>query len=493
MPIPVSQIVTVNPAVVGTGGNPLSINAVFLDDGESTPITSILSFPDQSSVGDYYGIESDQYKLAGFYFSGPANSFKKPGTLFFAGYASAARAAWLRGQSLAGTTLETIKAVTGDLSVTIDGTEFTDAAVDLSAATSFTDAASILTTGLALTGGSAVTWDALGSVFIITSGTTGATSTITQATGTAAAPLGLSAGILSQGVVADTPAVAMERIKNQNYNWATFQTIFDTTQLVKEEFSSWTKDQNLGYMYVAWDDDSEYKTPDNPLTFGKIVETMKYEGTFVVFGDNTIAAAACGWAASIDWQAVNGRLTLAFREFSGLSATVDKLSDATAVLSNNATYYGSYVERGEGNQYNIMYDGRMNGSAFKWSDSFLCQLYLNSQLRLSIFNGLKSVNTAPYNALGNTLIRSWCQGPIDEALNNGSIRTGIDLSPSQIATIAQQAGIDISSDLQSKGYYLQILPATAQVRGNRQSPPVKLWYTDGGSIQQITLASIAVL
>ena len=101
--------------------------------------------------------------------------------------------------------------------------------------------------------------------------------------------------------------------------------------------------------------------------------------------------------------------------------------------------------------------------------------------------------SAPYNALGDTLLRSWCQDPIDEALNNGTIRTGVLLSNSQKATIAQQAGLDISSDLQSKGYYLQILPATAQVRGQRKSPPVKLWYMDGGSIQQITLASIAVL
>ncbi len=140
-----------------------------------------------------------------------------------------------------------------------------------------------------------------------------------------------------------------------------------------------------------------------------------------------------------------------------------------------------------------MYDGQMNGSSFKWADSFMAQLYLNAQLRLAIFNGLLSVNSAPYNALGDTLLRSWCQDPITEALNNGSIRTGVQLSNAQKATIAQQAGIDISSDLQSKGYYLQILPATAQVRGQRKSPPVKLWYMDGGSIQQITLASIAVL
>ena len=35
--------------------------------------------------------------LAGLYFNGPDNSLKKPGTLFFGGYAAAARAAWLRG------------------------------------------------------------------------------------------------------------------------------------------------------------------------------------------------------------------------------------------------------------------------------------------------------------------------------------------------------------------------------------------------------------
>jgi hypothetical protein len=78
MPIPVSQIVTVNPAVVGTGGNPLSLNAVFLDDGLTTPVSSLLSFPDLESVGDYYGFNSAQYSLAGFYFNGPETASKSP-------------------------------------------------------------------------------------------------------------------------------------------------------------------------------------------------------------------------------------------------------------------------------------------------------------------------------------------------------------------------------------------------------------------------------
>lgn len=491
MPIPVSQVVTVNPAVVGTGGSPLSLNAVFLDSGLTTPVSSLLSFPDLDSVGNYYGFESQHYEMAGFYFNGPDNSFKKAGTLYFGGYAEADRAAWLRGQKLS-LSLVQLQAVTGSLSVTVDGVAHTYAAVDLSAATSFTNAATLLTTGLALVAPAAVTWDPLGACFVITSGTDGATSTITQATGTAAEPLGLSAGILSQGVAADTPATAMARIKDQSYNWATFTTMWEATLVEHEGFAEWANTQNKGYAYVAWDNDPGYKQANNAAVFGSIVDAQNYDGTLVIFGDAVQAAASCGWAGSIDWQGVNGRSTLAFRQFSGLDVTIDSLADASAVLSNNATYYGAYVDRGEGNEYSIMYDGRMFGSTFRWADTYMCQLYLNAQLRLAMFNGLLYVSP-PYNATGDSLIRAWCQDPIDEALNNGSIRTGVALSASQKATIAQQAGIDISSDLQSKGYYLQILPATAQVRGQRQSPPVKLFYTDGGSIQQITLASIAVL
>jgi hypothetical protein len=492
MPIPVSQIVTVNPAVVGAGGNPLSLNAVFLDDGALTSVSSLLSFPDLESVGNYYGFNSTQYTLAGFYFNGPDNSLKKPGTLFFGGYADADRAAWLRGQKIT-LTLDQLKAVTGVLSIEVDGDPHTYSPVNLSTATSFTDAAAKLTTGLALTGTAAVTWDATASCFVVTSGTTGASSLITQCAGTAAEPLGLSAGILSQGVSADTPATAMARVATQSYNWATFMTIFECDADQLTGFAQWANTQNKGCMFVAWDTAAGYKTTNNPAVFGSIVDAMNYDGTLVVYGEAEHAAAACGWAGSVDWQAANGRSTLAMRQFDGLTPYVTNLTDAEAVLSNNASYYGAYVDKGEGNEYSVMYDGQMNGSSFKWADSFISQLRLNAQLRLAIFNGLLSVNSAPYNALGYTLIRSWCQDPIDEALNYGGIRTGVPLSNSQKAAIAQQAGLDISSDLQSKGYYLQILPATAQVRQQRQSPPVKLWYMDGGSIQQITLASIAVL
>lgn len=492
--IPISQVVTVNPSVVGAGGNPLSLNAIMLDQGLTVPVSSLLSFPSNAEVVAYFGSGSPQALLGANYFSGFDSSTKKPGTLFFGGYATAARAAWLRGQSLAGVTLDQIKLITGTLIVTVDGVVKTAASVStLAGATSFTNAATLLTTALGLSGPAAVTWDASTSRFVITSGTTGVTSTMTQATGTAAASLGLSAGILSQGVAIDTPAAVMDRAKTQEQNWATYMTSWEPTLADKTAFAVWTSAQNNRYAYVAWDSDAGYSTPSNSAVFGTIVDTLNYEGVVVVYNSAAIAAFTCGYAGSIDWAATAGRATPAFKSQSGLATSVSTLDLATAVLSNNASYYGLYQAPGAGNVYSIMYDGRMNGSKFKWMDTYINQIRLNAQLQSAIFTGLMQVNAAPYTSQGETLIRSWCSDPVTEALNNGTIRIGVPLDASQSSAIAIQVGFDITSQLENQGYYLQILPATAQVRAARQSPPCKLFYIDGGAIQQITLASIAVL
>lgn len=490
--IPVSQIVTINPAVVSAGGNPLSLNSVFLVQNTLVPTSSLMEFASRDDVSDYFGSNATETQLAANYFLGYDNSFKKPGTLFFAGYADVARAAYIRGQSLAGLTLNELQAITGTLSFTIDGV-VKSGTVNLAAASSFTNAATLITTALTLTGPSAVTWDASQSRFVCTSGTTGAASSITYGSGTAAAALGFTGGVLSQGADADTPSTAMDRIRQQGQNWAAFMTVFNPDLDDKTEFAEWTNDQNNRYAYVCWNPDVAALTPNNPSTFGSIVDTMNYEGTVVFYNTPEVAAFTCGYIGSVDFQAFNGRATPAFKSQSGLAPTADTLPEATALLSNNTSYYGLYQAPGQGNVYSILYDGRMNGSKFRWLDTYINQIYLNAQLQLSIFVGLTQVNSAPYNSQGEALIRAWCADPILEGLNNGTIRVGVPLSQSQKATIFSQAGLDISTQLETQGYYLQILPATAQIRQQRQSPPVRLWYMDGGAIQQITVASIAVL
>jgi len=105
---------------------------------------------------------------------------------------------------------------------------------------------------------------------------------------------------------------------------------------------------------------------------------------------------------------------------------------------------------------------------------------------------LNNVGSIPYNPAGYSLIRQACLDPINAAVNFGSIRPNVPLSAAQVGEVNNAAGMPIDGVLSTVGWYLQINAATAQVRAARTSPPMTLWYMDGESVQQITLASILI-
>ena len=82
--------------------------------------------------------------------------------------------------------------------------------------------------------------------------------------------------------------------------------------------------------------------------------------------------------------------------------------------------------------------------------------------------------------------------PIKAALNFGSITPGVPLSSLQTAEVNAAAGLAIDGSLATRGWYLQILPAAAQSRQNRTTPPCSFWYMYGGSVHQLNLASTLI-
>ena len=129
---------------------------------------------------------------------------------------------------------------------------------------------------------------------------------------------------------------------------------------------------------------------------------------------------------------------------------------------------------------------------FAWLDSYINQIYLNSQLQLALMTLLTSVNSVPYNARGYGLIHAACQDPIDQAVNFGSIQSGVTLSALQAAEVNNAAGVTIDTILSQRGWYLQVKDPGTQVRGQRGTPQCTFWYVDGGSVNSITLASIVI-
>lgn len=492
MTIPASEIVAVNPAVSGSGGSPLTLAAVILTQNDLLPSDGVVGFGNNTAVKNYFGAASQEYELAQIYFLGSDNSTIKPGLLWFAPYNEVDRAAFLRSGSLAAIDLTTLQSYTGILTLSIDGTPFTSGSISLAAATSFSNAATLIEGGF-VGGTLTVAWSAVNSTFVISSPTTGVTSTITFCTGSLSDDLNLTqatGAILSQGADADTPETAMDRVVAATQNWVDFTTTWEPDLDTKLEFAVWTNAQNQRYMYVAWDTDVQAITNGSLLSFGAVVNGLEYNGVVAVYNTVELGVFVLGAVACIDFSRTNGRITLAFKSQSGFVPTVTDAQIADNLLENGYSFYGSYATAND--QFNFFYNGQMAGN-WQWIDPFVNQVYINSQLQLALISLLTNIGSIPYNQGGYSLIRAAMTDPITQALNFGSIRVGVTLSEQQKALVNAAAGLDVSGLIENQGYYLQILDPGTQIRGERGTPVINFWYTDGGAVQKITVASIDIM
>lgn len=357
-----------------------------------------------------------------------------------------------------------------------------------------------------------VSYDSTFGSFIITSGVyTGGESTMAFATGTTSTSLKLTSAtgaLLSQGLDGQTPGAFMDDVIDVTQNWATFMTLFDpdyeTGSTQKQLFAEWVNSENNQFAYVGFDTDITATTiVPASSSLGQILNDSNSSGTFLHWSEDVDegakkAAFVCGTAASIDFTQRNGRITFAFRSQTGLLADVVNQSvahnlggDPQSIGSrgNYYNFYGAYATRND--QFVWENRGFVSGP-FLWFDSYINQIWLNNALQLALMVLLQSSYSIPYNTAGYALIEAACLDPISDALNFGAIRAGITLSQSQRAQVNNNAGIDIADTIEQRGWYLQILDASPQVRVARASPPMTLWYTDGQSVQAINLASIEI-
>lgn len=487
--IPASHIVSVTPAVLSAGGSPLSMNAVFLSKNANLATSQVKQFATAQAVGEFFGFESEEYKVATVYFLGFDNSSIKPSTIYFASYNTAAEGAFLLGGSIKSLSLANLKKVTGVLSISVDGSEKKNKQVDFSEVISFSNAAETLKTAI---GDVDVTFDAQLQAFKILSTQTGSSSEISFASGDVAEKLGLTeakGATLSPSADADTANSAMQSVIANTLNWATFTTIFEPTLDEKMAFADWSKNQDNRFLYVGWGMEATATQKGNTTCFGAKLKESDYDGSVAVYGGLDKAAFICGTIASIDFTERQGCITLKFKGQAGLKPDVLDQTTATILEENGYNYYGAWATAND--RFLFLAPGKIAGK-WKWIDSYVNQIRLNSQLQLALITLLKNSKSIPYNASGVALQRAACNDPIREALNFGSIQEGVTLSEQQRALINNATGMDAAGLVESQGYYLYIGKATAQTRANRQTYPMKFWYADGGSVHSINLNSINV-
>lgn len=344
-----------------------------------------------------------------------------------------------------------------------------------------------------------VTYDSVSGGFVITSGWYGVGSSVAYPTGTLATPAYLTqalGAVISAGADAQSPSSFMTDITQLTQNWATFMLAFDpdnaSGSVQRQAFAAWVNSTNKRWCYAARDTDLSPTVSNNATaSLGNILKASASDGTVVIFDPNTdwLDAFFAGTVASIDFQAVNGRITFAFRGQDGIVASVTTATVAANLIANGYNFYGAYATANQ--QFLEFQPGGVTGR-FQWADSYVNQIWLNNALQLALMVLLQETNSIPYNEFGYGLIKAACMDPINQALTFGAIRVGVTLSALQIAEVNAAAGVKIDDVLNYQGWYLQVVDATPQVRQARQSPPINLWYMDGQSVQKIVMSSTLV-
>lgn len=509
MTIPASQIVSVIPGVLSPGGPGLVMNGLVLTENSLMPTGTVLSFASPQSVSNFFGPASAEYAYAQIYFAGFNGQTAQPQQILFAPFNASARAGWLQSGSFANITLTELQAISpGTLTVTFAGTPLTSSSINLSAVASFTAAAAAIQAAFT-TPPFTVTWDSIQSVFIFTSTATGSTETITYASGAISAALLLTqatGATISQGASADTPATAMNNVIGVSQNWATVTYLTEFSLANKEALTVWLDDQDDYYLGVMWDSDTQASVQNATEPFGVIAKEGQYNCVMCIGGDPAavppgstlgaiclnVAAFFQGMVAALNFNATNGRVCFASRssQSAAVVPTCANLQTYENLIANGYSCYGAFASRSQG--FVFFSNGNMPGE-FPWADQYVDQIWLNAALQQALLNLYTTVNSIPYDPYGYGLIRAALQGVIASALNFGAIQAGVTLSTTQAAEVNGSAGLSVATLIENNGYYLQILDPGAVARNARQTPIINLWYSDGGAVQMLEMASIDIL
>ena len=490
--IPLSKDFNISTGVVSAAGTAVASNGLMLTTSTALPSISVQYYYQLQEVSAVYGVDSDEYKCAEVYFGGYSDSSLKPAALLVAGIPSAATSGVLTGGSLSGVTMATINALgSGTITLSVDGVSQTSSTIDLSSSSSQSDVATAIQAALT---GVVVSWNSTTNRFVITSATTGSSSSVSAAT-TGSLSTGLkltsAAGASSvNGSATLSLTELMDNIKNQTQNWFAFACAQNLTDDQKVELATWEVAQNRRFSYCMNDQSLDtLVTNSTTALYPNRVKSLG-DGIWPIYGAPEFAFQGVTYYACTDFTVTKGRITAKLREFSTLTPNVTTLSQAEALESNGYSYYGAYSENTT--LPNYLADGSVSGD-YLWADSYQNQYWIKSSLITSLANIFLNNQSYSYNAAGYASVQSAIIDPMANAVDYGAIQQGITLDSSQTTIVKNAVGKDVTEQLYTNGWYFYIPTQPGANRIARKLTGCVLYYVDGEMIQSISMQSTAVL
>lgn len=292
----------------------------------------------------------------------------------------------------------------------------------------------------------------------------------------------------SGGVIGDE----LRKLLAANGSWNGVTCAFEPTLADKQALATWVSGQNNTIFGVVWDTDTEATTAGSTTSFGSWLAGTTLSGIIAIYKDPLAAALALGWMASLPFGTVSGRRNLDMIQNANVTPSVTDGTTAETLIANGYSFYGAYANKGDNFQW---FEGGGVSGAFLWSDSYVNQIWMNANFTTALINLLLNTGQIPYNTEGDTLVEASLLDTINTSLSFGAIQAGVTLTSSQKQQINNAAGNTTAADtVYARGWYLKpnVSTAPASYRVKRTTPPAQFWYTDGQSVQSISLNSVEV-
>lgn len=470
----ISRVINVALLPQGRTAATINMNAVCVVTSEQGVLTSAeryRAYASSSEVETDWGSASDVAAYARTVFGSKVNPTKVGGAFIVGFYraateAVAATAAVLRGAQLVeATVVDAMQLIDdGSFTVSVDGDAVALTGLDFTSVDSLADVVAVLDAAITASGATVTLSNGR---ILITSDTTGATSTITLATNGAtgtpvATLLGLidgSGAVATQGAASttltpETKVAALSAIKAQ----VQFRGVCFIDQILDAEVPAlreWTQAESV-LMYSVWSGSDYFvkSVADNPVWATTIGGFDTFRMLYSRAGDRRLAAAYMARAHTVNFNAQNSALTMNLKELNAVP------EDYTETELNQAKAVGLDV-------YTTIKDVPVVLSSNKNSpmdDVYNLISYVDA-CEVGAFNFLRGTSTkVPQTTPGMNALVDSLEKVSTQYVRSGFIAPGTWLSPDSFGD--QQTFL---RNIEQNGYYWLAGPISEQSQADRDA------------------------
>lgn len=428
---------------------------------------AVLEFTSADDVITFFGAGSEEANRAVAYFGYVSPSIATPRKISFSRWSEAGNGAAVIGNADPKVLSSLTPVTAGTFSIALNGAApVVIGPVNLSGAGTVAAAAALVQTAVQAAGGAfAAATVAYGSVgasrFSIQFPPAQLGSIRAASVTVGAQDIGLKLGITVAadalniaGVAAQQPVDAIQAASDITNNYASFLFIDDLSNDEATAVAAYNKALNVFSIFCFRDDAATAAATAALLaTYGGTALTLdpNLTGEFPDQIPMTILAAT-------DYNKRNSVQNYMFKQFAGITPSVQKTTDSDAWDAIRVNYYGETQTAGQ--KIDFYQRGTLMGLATDPSDMnvYANEIWLKDYVGSQIMSLQLSISRIPANDTGVGLISNIIQPVIDAALFNGSISVGKVLTPVQKAFIAQQTGNDLAwHAVQDVGYILSVI------------------------------------